>query len=134
MSEEQKPKPRLDQRLTEEAQEHIKSLLAEFPELRSVAIVYDYEMPDAGSLPVGTWLPARKLNPIEYLSVGQACDRLSFSLRYEYDKAQAEFHRQLSEKVDNTKQLQKASNEKINADTESAKTNVDEENKNNEEK
>lgn len=123
MSEITKPKLRLDQRLTEEAQKHIKSLLDDFPELRSVAVVYDYDLQDSGSLPAGTWLPARKLHPIEYLAASQACDKVSFSLRHEYDRAQMDLHRQLNEKINDTKVVDAGSTQTPNT----------EENKSNEE-
>jgi len=83
-------KLRLDQRLTQDAQTHIIALLNEFPELRSVAVAFDYELKDPGSLPAGTWLPRNKtVEPAHFLSAAQSIDKVSFSLRYEHDRAQS---------------------------------------------
>ena len=89
-------KKRLDQRLTEEAQRLIQSLLEQFPELRSVALAYDYDMRNPGSLPAGSFLPRRDLQPGEYLSACQALDRVAMSLRVQFDKAQLHRIQQLN--------------------------------------
>ena len=54
------PRLPLDKRVEQAAHEHAQSLLAEFPELTSVAVVVDWNLPGwAGdSLPAAVWLPA----------------------------------------------------------------------------
>lgn len=99
---------RLDQRLTEETQNACQALLNTFPELRSVAIVLDYDMNDAGSLPAGTWIPRRALRPNEALKAIQAVDRISFQLRQQHDHAVAQLirtiQRQTEDKTDGSTQ------------------------------
>lgn len=78
---------RLDQRLLKEAHTLLKTLLDNTPDIRSVAIVFDYHLDDAGSLPAGTWLPSRPLKPEEVLSMCQAVDKVGFAIRKKHDEA-----------------------------------------------
>ena len=78
---------RLDQNLTEEGQRHIQELLGKFPDLRSVALAFDYELQDAGSLPAGVWLSRRSLNVEEVVAVCRAVDRVGNQLRDHHDAA-----------------------------------------------
>lgn len=80
---------RLDQRLAQEINQLLKSLLDEFPELRTAAIVLDYEMDDPGSLPSSQWLPRRPLEATEVLRFCQRVDTLSYMLRRKHDEAVA---------------------------------------------
>jgi len=80
---------RLDQKLTAEGQTAGQTLLDAFPELRSITIVFDYDMPDRGSLPSGVFVPRdKKLRPLEYLGACKSLDDVSFGLRREFDRAE----------------------------------------------
>lgn len=79
---------RLDQRLNEEAQAAAKTLLDKFTDvLRSVIIVFDYDIQDAGSLPAGVVVPRRNIRPLELLDACRAVDKVGHGLRHEHDTA-----------------------------------------------
>lgn len=100
MSNQPNPEPRrLDQNLTEETQTLLKGLLDRFPDLRTVAIVFDYHLDDAGSLPVGTWLPSRNLKTNEVLSMCRAVDKVGYSIRHQHDTAAAQHIREAEQRA-----------------------------------
>ena len=81
-------KQTLSQRITERSQEFCQSLLSEFPDLRSVAVVFDYDLEDSGSLPSGVWIPtSRSLQPHEVVKAISAIDKVSYNLRNEHGLA-----------------------------------------------
>lgn len=75
---------RLDHRLTEEGQRAVQALLEQFPDLRSVALAFDYELQDAGDLPAGVWLSRRPLNPREVILSCKSVDRVAGLLRNQH--------------------------------------------------
>lgn len=93
-----KPK-RFDERLTQEANNAIRTLLANYPELAAVAIVFAYDFQDAGSLP-GSVIEFSdgKADTGAILRMCAALDTAGLTLRREHDRAVEIFSNQLKAK------------------------------------
>lgn len=92
---------RLDQRLAQEINQVLKSLLDKFPELKAAAIVLDYEMEDPGSLPSSQWLPRRPMKATEVIRFCQRVDTLSYMLRRKHDEAVERYAENMKGEVEN---------------------------------
>jgi hypothetical protein len=90
---------RLDQGLTEEAQTILQALLGRFPDLRTVAIVFDYHLDDAGSLPAGTLLSSRALTLSELLQACRQIDKLGLAVRSQHDLAVGKRMQELEQRI-----------------------------------
>lgn len=105
MTDQSNPEPRrLDQELTEETQIILKGLLDRFPDLRTVALVLDYHLADAGSLPAGTWLPSRNLTTSEVLDMCRAVDKVGFSIRQQHGIAAMRHIQEVEQRAVNAEQ------------------------------
>lgn len=80
-------KQRIDQRINEVITTHGKTILSEFPELRGIVIVLDYDMDDKGSLPSGAWLNNRSLNVKEVLETCRQVDEFCSEMKRIHDSA-----------------------------------------------
>ena len=105
----QEPRERIDESLITKSHHFITQLLTTHPELRSVVIVFDYDMKDPGSLPPGTWVPRRDLTPYEALGVCKSVDKVALSIRAQHDDA---ILKRFSELEKNITEIKNASQEK----------------------
>jgi len=109
------PSDRLDQKLKTESEEFIQRLLDEFPDLRAVAVVFDYELSNLAGLPPGVWMPRRPLRPSEALVICKQIDTLSAFIRRQHDEAATRAIGELQAKI---KELAEKLKEETNGESE----------------